>query len=290
MAWIAFTILAAFSQAWRNALQSQLSQTVSIAGVTLARFLLAVPLALMYLLCLYQFQNAPLLTFSNSLIGYIASASVMQIIATGLMVLLFKQNNYAVGAGLAKSEALMAAILGMLLFGSTLSLIGWLGVAIGAIAVLLLSGFNLKQIQAKTVLLGLTCGSAFALTSLSVREASLVTGLPFLHSAAWVLLLVLCTQTIILSLYITLKEAHTWQALWQKRNLTCATSLTSFIGSVGWFSAMSLQHVAYVKTLGQIEVFFTMLIAIFWLKQPVKASDNLGLTLIGIAAALVMLS
>ena len=58
---------------------------------------------------------------------------------------------------------------------------------------------------------------------------------------------------------------------------------------MGWFGAMSLQHVAYVKTLGQIEVFFTMLIAVLWLKQPLKRQDTAGLVLIAIAAILVML-
>ncbi|CAM4281546.1 DMT family transporter [Pseudoalteromonas byunsanensis] len=290
MSWIAFTVLAAFSQACRNALQSHLSQSVSVAGVTFARFLIASPLALLYLLSLYQWQNVATLTPNSKLIMFVIAASIMQIIATSLMVLLFKQNNYAVGAGLAKSEALMAAILGMWLFGSSLSLIGWVGVAIGAVAVLMLSGFSLKLFRPQTALLGVACGSAFALTSLWVREASLATGLPFLHSAAWVLLLVLCTQTLLLGAYITYKEAKTWQTLWHKRRLTCGISVTSFIGSVGWFSAMSLQHVAYVKTLGQIEVFFTLLIAMLWLKQPTKTSDKLGLVLIGIAAVLVMLS
>ena len=51
---------------------------------------------------------------------------------------------------------------------------------------------------------------------------------------------------------------------------------------------MSLEHVAYVKTLGQVEVFFTMLISYLWLKQPVKRRDSLGLLLIAIAAIAVM--
>lgn len=37
--------MAAFMQAWRNAFQKQLSSTVDVYGVTLARFLFAVPLA-----------------------------------------------------------------------------------------------------------------------------------------------------------------------------------------------------------------------------------------------------
>jgi hypothetical protein len=111
MTWIFLTILAAFMQSWRNALQSKLSAHVSVAGVTLARFILASPLALAYLISLYLYQDAPLPTFNLAFISYIVGASIVQIIATGLMVTLFKMNNFAVGAGLAKSEALVAAIL-----------------------------------------------------------------------------------------------------------------------------------------------------------------------------------
>jgi len=290
MTWIVFTLLAAFSQAWRNALQSKLSQNASVAGVTLARFLLAGPLALVYLCGLYQWQPADALTPNNAFIFYIVAASVMQIIATALMVLLFKQNNFAIGAGLAKSEALVAAIIGMLFFGSTLSLLGWIGVSIGGIAVLMLSGFTLQNLNPKTMLIGLSSGSAFALTSLWVREASIASELPFPHSAAWVLLFVLLIQTLMLSVYVCIKEPNTWQTLLAHKPLTCAISVTSCIGSIGWFSAMSLQHVAYVKTLGQVEVFFTLLLSIFWLKEPLKKRHSLGLSLIALAAILVMMT
>ncbi|USE67653.1 multidrug transporter [Pseudoalteromonas maricaloris] len=288
--WILFTLLAAFSQAWRNAFQSKLSESASTASVTLARFILASPLAGLYLWSLYQIAPAESLIINDDFLAFVLGASVMQIIATGLMVVLFKQNNYAIGAGLAKSEALVAAILGVLFFGSSLTLLGWFGVFIGAIAVLLLSGFSLRAFNGKTALVGLACGTSFALTSLWVREASIASGLPFPHSAAWVLLLVLVCQTVMLSMYLTMREPHSWRVLWQRRKLTLAISISSCIGSIGWFSAMSLEHVAYVKTLGQIEVFFTLLISFLWLKAPVKKRDSMGLLLIAVAAILVMLT
>ncbi|GEK08555.1 DMT family transporter [Pseudoalteromonas peptidolytica] len=288
--WIVFTLLAAFSQAWRNAFQSQLSASASTASVTLARFILASPLALLYLWLLYQFNPVAPLAISTHFLFYVFGASVMQILATGLMVVLFKQNNYAIGAGLAKSEALVAAMLGVLFFGSSLTLLGWFGVFIGAIAVMLLSGFSLRTVECKTALIGLACGTCFALTSLWVREASIATGLPFPHSAALVLLLVLLCQTLMLSIYMTLREPQSWLILWRHRKLTTAISVSSCIGSIGWFSAMSLEHVAYVKTLGQVEVFFTLLISVLWLKAPIKKRDSAGLVLIAIAAVLVMLT
>ena len=287
--WIAFTVLAAFMQAWRNAFQSQLSQEVNIAGVTLARFIWAGPIALVYLLSLYQWQPTEIPHFSIAFTQFVVGASLMQILATGLMVKLFKMQNFAVGAGLAKSEALVAAILGMLFFGTQLSALGWLGVVIGGIAIMLLSakqGF--KQLSIKTVLLGLACGSAFALTSLWVREASLQLDAPFPHGAAWVLLAVIGLQTILLVSYLMVYDKSTLSDLFKRPKLTLLISITSCIGSIGWFTAMSLQAVPYVKTLGQIEVFFMMLIASFWLKQKVKVNDMLGLLLIAVAAVLVM--
>ncbi len=289
MTWIVFTLLAAFMQSWRNALQSRLSADVNISGVTLARFLWASPIAALYLGSLYLWHPVALPTLSLSFIAYWLGASSMQIIATALMVQLFKLNNYAVGAGLAKSEALVAAILGMLFFGTSLSLFGWTGVLLGGIGVFLLSTQGgVKGLSISTILLGLACGSSFALTSLWIREASLALQLPFPHSAAWVLLLVISLQTLMLVIYLLIRDRTTLVTLWHKPKPTFFTSFTSCIGSLGWFSAMSLQTVPYVKTLGQVEIFFTMLISVFWLRQSVKIKDGLGLILVALAAILVM--
>ena len=289
MEWILFTVLAASSQAWRNAFQSRLSQTLNVSGVTLARFLWASPLALIYLFCLYQYQEAPMPTFTGYSYFFLAGASIMQIVATGLMVVLFKQRNFAIGAGLAKSEAPVSALLGMLFFGTSLTLLGWVGVAFGMVAVFLLSCANgVRSVSLKTASIGLACSTAFALTSLWIREASLSLNLPFPHSAAWVLFIVILTQTLLLLTYLLLKDRDTLKLMFTKPKLVIMTSIASFVGSLGWFSAMSLQAVPYVKTLGQIEVFFTMLISIFWLKEPVKNKDMLALFFIAIAAILVM--
>jgi len=65
MTWIFFTFLAAFMQAWRNALQSKLNNDMSVAGV--------------YLYGLYQYQDTAMPTFNNAFWGFIIGASVMQI-------------------------------------------------------------------------------------------------------------------------------------------------------------------------------------------------------------------
>ncbi|MCG9720774.1 DMT family transporter [Shewanella sp. Isolate7] len=291
--WIVFTFLAAFMQSWRNALQSQLSRDVKVAGVTLARFIWAGPIAACYLMALYLWlppeQAIGASPFPAPFWGFVSGAALMQIVATGLMVKLFQLRDFAIGAGLAKSEAIVAAVFGALFFGTQLSLLGWLGVVIGAVAVLLMSkGAGVARLSPQVLLLGLACGSAFALTSLWVREASLVLGLPFPHSAAWVLFWVICLQTAILLLFLWWRDRQTLAALWRRPKLTLAISVTSCLGSIGWFSAMALEAVPYVKTLGQVEVFFTLLVAGGYLKQKVKPKEMTALLLIAVAAILVI--
>ncbi|WP_339719754.1 multidrug transporter [uncultured Paraglaciecola sp.] len=289
MSWVFFTLGAVVLQTFRNALQSKLSAHMSTSGVTLARFLFAPPIALIYLVLLYTFSNQVIPEFSSKFVFFVVLASVMQIFATALMVILFKQRNFAIGAGLAKSEALVAGVLGTLFFGSQLSLFGWLGILIGAAAILILSGGGRKgQLSIKTVAIGLACGTCFALTSLFVRDASHLLDVPFPHRAAWVLLWVICIQTCLLVGYISINSRGTFVALKANVKMTLVTSIISCFGTICWFSAVSLHHVAYVKTLGQIEVLLTILIATFWLKNKVKQHEIIGLLLIAAAAILVM--
>ncbi|UXA00623.1 DMT family transporter [Vibrio splendidus] len=287
--WIAFTLLAAFSQSWRNAFQSKLAGTMSVAGVTLARFIWAGPIALIYLYSLYQWQPVSAPNFSGEFVFYIVAAAIMQILATSLMVMLFKLENYAIGAGLAKCEAPVSAVLSVLFFGTALTITGWVGVLIGTLGVLIMSSASgWRSLSPKVFLLGMACSTAFALTSLWVREASLSIGLPFPHSAAWVLFLVITLQTVIICTYLFFRERDTLRQIFKKSKLVVMTSLASVIGSLGWFSAMSLQAVPYVKTLGQVEVIFMVLISYFWLGQSIARKDIAALILLSIAAVLVM--
>ncbi len=66
-------------------------------------------------------------------------------------------------------------------------------------------------------------------------------------------------------------------------------SLTSALGSIGWFSAMALMDVAYVKTLGQIEVLFTIILAKVAMSKKTSTTDYIGLALIGISSVMVMM-
>ena len=291
MAWILFTLMAAFMQAWRNAFQKQLSSTVDVYGTTLARFLFAPIFAFSYLAFLYLHQPVTAqVSFSNRFWGYVLIAGISQIYATALMVKLFQQKNYAIGVGLAKSEAILAALIAVVFLQEYLSTWGWVGVLIGAVAVFLLSkGRQHNELSLRTLMIGLGSGLCFAITSLLVREASLeLPMLPFLHRAAWVLCSLITFQCIVLLLYLGLFSRHTLYHLWQRLGLTFKVSVCSFLASVGWFSAMSMQSVAIVKTLGQVEILFSLLISAFFFKEKLAKTDHLGLWRVIVAAIMVI--
>ena len=289
MSWILFTLGAVILQTVRNALQSKLSGAVNTSGVTLSRFILAPPIALVYLLIFYSSSASQVPEFSGSFITVILCASLLQIAATSLMVILFKQKNFAIGAGLAKSEALVAGVVGMLFFGSYLTPLGWAGIVIGGIAVFVLSSGNrLHGISVKTMVIGLACGTCFALTSLLVREASHMLNVQHTVAAAWVLLWVLCVQAITLGGYIAVTKPYVFRQLTNAKKQVLAISTVSCLGSICWFTAMALQHVALVKTLGQLEVLLTLVLSHYWLKNAVTKREIAGLLLIGLAAIFVM--
>ena len=283
--------MAAFMQAWRNAFQKQLSTTVDIYGVTLARFIFALPLALLYISCLYHFQPVTdSVHFNLRFAIYVLIAALSQIAATALMVQLFKQKNYAIGVGLAKSEAVLAAIIAVVFLSDHLSLLGWFGVAVGGFAVFLMSkGPGFSGFSVQTLCIGIGSGLCFAITSLLVREASLeLDNLPFIHRAAWVLLMVIGTQCFLLLMYLGIFRRATLWAMWQRIGLTFRVSLCSFLASLGWFSAMSMQSVPIVKTLGQVEIIFSMLISAYFFKEKLARAEHLGIVLVVIAAFLVI--
>ena len=64
--------------------------------------------------------------------------------------------------------------------------------------------------------------------------------------------------------------------------------LTSILGSIGWFTAMTMQNPALVKTVGQIEIVFTVLISYLVFKERSTWLELLGMGLI-VGSILILL-
>lgn len=290
--WILFTIFAALMQSLRSATQKELSRKVPVLGVTLGRFFFATPMAAVYLILHYQVFNPEqkLPAINPNFFLFVSLAAFSQISGNNFLVHLFKLKNYALGVGLVKIEAIFTAILGVMFFNSQLNFLACLGIVLGAVAIFLLTGISKNQKFSWEVLFfGLLGGLGFAFTGLFAREAAVsLADISRLTAAAWVLFAVISLEALVLTIYLSIKQRDTLKKLFTQPKLHFLTSLTSCLASLGWFSAMSLKDVAYVKTLGQIEVLFMLLISALFFREKLRKLDYLGLLLIITSSILVI--
>lgn len=289
--WIWFTLLAALMQALRTAGQKTISGTISPMSTTLVRYLFGAPFAVAYLYLIAGKQMNELLVqalLHPRFLAYAIMASIAQILATALLIVLFKYRNFTVGTSFAKTEALQAAVFGSVFFAAQLNGLQWLAVFTGVISIVLVSlpGFA-QRWNPRVVLIGLLSGALFGLTSLWLREASLSLGIPGIQSAAVTLVLMVMLQSVLCLFYTLLKERSELFAIRQHYKLGVFIGLTSALGSIGWFTAMSLQNAAVVKSLGQIEFIFTLLLTVFLFKEKISRRELLGVA--GIIASVVLL-
>ena len=291
--WIAFTLFAALMQAVRTAGQKELTSHLSPMSVTLVRYLFGLPFVLIYLFFLFRESttDAVIQALGNQrFLSFAVLAGVAQIIATVLLVKVFSFRNFAVGTSFAKTEAIQTAVFSMIFFAATLSATGWFAVLVGFIGIVIVSLPKTNtQWQLSNVLLGTLSGTAFSFTSLWLREASLSLPMDALHGAAMTLFVMVTIQCVICLVYSAVREPGQLQQLPVRTGLASFVGLTSALGSIGWFTAMTLQNPALVKSLGQVEFIFTLLITTLFFKEKISKREFLGMAFI-VASVIILLS
>ena len=289
--WIAFTLLAVVMQSVRTAGQKQIVGSISIQAATLVRFLFGLPLAVLYFMFLKSTYQVESINLDWSFIRSASLAGVSQIFATVFLVKALTIKNFAVGTALAKTEAILTALIGAWFFSAAMSFAGYLAVAIGVLGALVASNWKitLQDLKEnKSIKYGIGAGLGFALASLWIRDASLGLELPRLLSAATVLVYMVALQTGICLLWIGVKERHQFKLIAQNFLPAIFIGFTSVAGSVGWFTAMSLQNAAIVKTLGQIEFVVTIMITYFYFGERISGREYVGIALITVSLLLLL--
>lgn len=292
--WVYWTLLAAVMQSVRTAGQKVLVADISSVSATLVRYLFGLPFVVLYLAWLLAARHWQFPEFNSVFLLSGFFAGVLQIIATVLLIQLFTLRNFAVGSTFIRTEIVLTALIGFALFAETVSLFGWLAIMVcvaGLVLISLAKTGLISSLWNQSAVYGLGAGLCFALTSLLLRQASLSLGLDDpMFSAALTLMYMVTLQTI-----ITLA----WVARWRPGELTVIAAkwrpclfvgATAVAGSVGWFTAMTLELAAYVKTLGQVEFLVSLLIAVYFFKERPSRLELVGMSLIVIGAVGILLA
>lgn len=292
--WVIFTLLAALMQSVRTAGQKKLASHVSPMATTMVRYLFGAPFAVVYLLLVFtgDLSQGMSVSFSNpSFLVYALLASVTQILATVCLVKILALRNFAVGTVLSKTEAIQAAVFGAIFFNAGISLLGWFAVLLGAGGVFIMSfpGKGLR-LDTSSVGYGLLSGLGFACTALWLRHASLSLEYSFIENAALTLVFTVLVQSCLCLGYVFLKEVQQIKILRQHLPLALFVGLTSCLGSVGWYTAMTFQNAALVRSLGQIEIILAAFITYAVFKEKISPRERLGIGGITVSVLILLLA
>ena len=288
--WIPITIFAAFSQNLRSIYQKKLQKNISNISSTYTRFLFGLPFVFIYFLFLYNYSNTIFLVSNINLqfIFYCLIGGISQIIATFLLLKIFMTNNFSVATAYSKTEPIQAAFFGFIILSDPVSFIGFIGIVIGLIGIMITS---IKKVNLTinffnlSVVYGLLSGSLFGLAAVLFRGAShSLFSIDYILTSSFTLLIAIGIQTLILTIYILFKDIKQFYLLYLNWKDGLIVGFFGAFASICWFYAMSVQNVAYVRALGQIELIFTILASIFYFKEKIIKTEILGIliTLIGI--------
>ncbi|MFP5509369.1 MAG: EamA family transporter [Alphaproteobacteria bacterium] len=286
--WVIATVLAAGFQTARFMLQKQLSMgALSTAGATFARFIYSSPLVLLLVAVYLALRGVPMPALSGLFWVYALLGGLGQILATICVVALFRERNFAVGITFKNTEVVLTAFAGLLVLGEGVTPAGLAAILLGLVGVLVLSGTpgltgNLwRRIASRAAGLGLLAGALFAVSSVAYRGASLelASDDPFLRAMV-TLAAVTASQTIAMTLWLRWREPGQIGAVVRVWRRAVWIGLTSMAGSLCWFTAFTLQNVAYVKAVGQVELIFSLAASILFFNERFTRREAVGIALI----------
>jgi drug/metabolite transporter (DMT)-like permease len=300
--WIPISILAALMQAVRTAAQKSLNAQLSTWMTTYVRSLFGLPVSIVYLWVVVRYEGLGWPDLTAGYLAYCFGAAAVQVIATYLLIWLFQMRNFAVGTMLSKTDVMQAALIGTFLFSEAINAVGWAAIALTIAGVIAISigrvglgklgsgQMSLAQaLVAKPTLVGLATGFFFCMSYLFLREASLgMSQGGFLYRAAWTVVIVGAMQVAVVGGWLLVTEPAGFRRLPGLMGPCIFIGITSAIGSVGWFTAMTLENASYVKAVGQIEVVFTLAISSLYFRETINRLEIFGIAII-VAGVLLFL-
>jgi uncharacterized membrane protein len=292
-AWIPITLGAALAQTLRNAAQRHLTRDLGALGATLVRFLYGWPFAAIWLsIAWVGFAGAGGWPATNMpFLIWTAVAALSQIAATALLLRNMEERNFAIGVAYSKSEIIQVALFGLVLLGDRVSLVTVVSIVIASIAVVLLSlpagNRSLAAVArgwaSRSALLGLGSGAAFGMAAVGYRGAALSLATPsVVFAAAISLVWAQSFQTVLLGGYLASRDRSVVIAVIRAWRVSLLAGAMGAVGSACWFTAMAMQPVARVRTLGLIELYFSYVVSRRVFREPFGVAELVGLVLLAL--------
>jgi drug/metabolite transporter (DMT)-like permease len=300
--WVVFTVIAAFMQTLRNAMQRELTGKLGTVGATHVRFLFGFPFVIVFLLGVMLATGASLPRPGPLFWPWAILGAFAQVAATALMLAAMGERSFVVTIAYIKTEPIQVAVFGLLFLGDTLTVPMMTAIIVATSGVVIMStkiphpslprkrgreGWGLGGIR--PTLIGLASGGMFALSAIGFRGAILDLALPnYVMAATSTLAVGIAVQAVVLSVYLALRSPTVLFAIFRAWKPSLSAGLAGAVASQFWFLAFALATAASVRTLALIEVLFAQLVARIAFGQRTSAREALGMLLVVGGVALLL--
>ena len=279
--WAIFTIVAAFFQTLRNAMQRELTTSLGTVGATHVRFLFGFPFALIFLAGLALGTDVPLPRPGLTFWPWVIDGAFAQVAATALMLVAMGERSFVVTIAYIKTEPIQVAIFGLIFLGDAVTWPMMTAIVVATAGVIVMSARAGMIGGLRPTLIGLASGGMFALSAIGYRGAILSLHLQnFVMAATFTLVIGLAMQAIVLSLYLWLRSPAVLTAIMHSWKPSLFAGFMGALASQFWFLAFALATAASVRTLALIEVLFAQLVARFAFGQKTTAREAIGMVLV----------
>ena len=296
--WIPITVSAALFQCWRTAMQQKLRHLLSVNGAGFVRYLYGAPTALALFVGALIVTGLPIPAPNLAFMFHCTAGGVLQILATNLLIMSFGYRNFAVGTAYSKTETAQSAIVALIVLHEVLRPLAWIGICLGLAGVMTLSlagrGMRPAELARATVqpaaLSGLGAGLLFAFTAVFIKLANQALSGPSLFVRALFVLVVTNTLQILMQgAFLAWREPRELRKAFTTWRSSSWVGMLSAMGSACWFTAFAIAPIGLVRSVGQVEIVFTLLFSRLYLKETLKPGDGTGLALV-VAGVLLIVS
>lgn len=286
--WIILSLTATLSQVTRNLFSKKLTNELPIQVIVLSRFIYALPIILLSYI-VYAKTYGSIQVISKQFYIWVALMGSCQILATYFRISLFKYKSFAVSLTIVQIDTIITAFIGLFFLREILSITAWGGV-LTATSGLILASLSKNRVTLKNIKetlctkssgIALITGLFLALAAIFAKQSfKFLIGSNSVGISLYSLLHILIIEVIILFPISIYNKRTSVKILFTKPLKPIIIGTCSGIGSFCWLTAYSLTHIAYVRTVGQLEFIFATLISIYYLKEKLYKVEFLGMVLV----------
>jgi drug/metabolite transporter (DMT)-like permease len=278
-------VVAVVLQIFRHYEQKKLIDHFNKSTITLMRFLLPLPFAVVYLTIFHHLLDLKFLLLS-------ATISLLQISGGIYILKSFSKQNFANSMALAHTELLFAVLLGISFFQQSISWLMFFTIIVIVVAIFLIGNFKISKNQKiinKSSIFALSSAFIFAINAFLLKETSsyfikintdinhtistltLFFALHLFHNIF--LITYKITQK---NLFIEIKKIFQYESGFSFIKIGSISSLTTAL----WYYIYTVGDIMMVKAISQLEVVLAIVVSHHLLKEKFRYKEIIGILLL----------